>query len=77
MALAVLGVTFAVVAGDVVTGVGVGRWFGAAIRLFAVAEHVNYFHVQLGYQNGPDLRRLARRRRPAPAHLGRDLRRGR
>ncbi|MDR7279500.1 hypothetical protein [Catenuloplanes atrovinosus] len=47
-------------------------WAGLFFTGFAVLEHVNYFHVQLMYDNRADLRRLARRgfRR---SHLARDL----
>lgn len=38
-------------------------WCGAGAWLFAVAEHVNYFHWQLMHQKGADFRWLARHRR--------------
>ncbi len=51
---------------------GSGSLPGLGFALFAVLEHVNYFHWQLMYDTGEDLRRLGRgglRR----AHLARDL----
>ncbi|MET7638980.1 hypothetical protein [Streptomyces sp. NPDC005438] len=51
---------------------GAGSVAGLCFALFAVLEHVNYFHVQLMYDNPADLRALCRNglRR---AHLARDL----
>ncbi|MDA0564753.1 hypothetical protein LG943_10495 [Streptomonospora sp. S1-112] len=48
-------------------------WPGAGLAVFALAEHVNYFHVQLSHQNRADLARLRRTRRPHRSHLARDL----
>lgn len=45
---------------------------GLAFALFAVLEHVNYFHTQLMYDNREDLRYL-RRHGLRRAHLARDL----
>lgn len=56
---------------------GVGTWPGAAFGVLAVAEHINYFHVQLSYQSRSDLRRLVRTRRLHASHLSTDLRRRR
>ncbi|WP_160049911.1 MULTISPECIES: hypothetical protein [unclassified Nocardiopsis] len=41
--------------------------------LFALLEHVNYFHVQLSHQTRADLSRLLRTRRLRRSHLSRDL----
>lgn len=51
---------------------GAATFLGLGFALFAVLEHVNYFHTQLSYDNAADLRRLASRglRR---AHLAVDL----
>ena len=51
---------------------GVGSWPGLGFGLFAALEYVNYFHVQLMYDTGEDVRYLCSRglRR---AHLARDL----
>lgn len=59
----------------VVTDPGVGTVPGLGFALFALLEHINYFHTQLMYDNARDLRRLFRQglRR---AHLARDLERG-
>lgn len=45
---------------------------GLLFALFAAFEHVNYFHVQLMYDNRADLRRL-RAHGLGRAHLARDL----
>jgi hypothetical protein len=71
--IVVLGVTLVAVVADIVTGGGFAQWFAAAVWVFAVAEYVNYFHLQLSYQNAADLRRLVRRGRLVQAHLGREL----
>jgi hypothetical protein len=71
--IVVLGVSRVAVVADIVTGGGFAQWFAAAVWLFAVAEYVNYFHLQLSYQNAADLRRLVRRGRLVQAHLGREL----
>lgn len=75
--IAVLAVTLAVVVVDLVAHGGAARWVWVAVWLFAVAELVNYFHLQLSYQTRADLRRLRRRGRLAPAHLGVELGSGR
>ncbi|MFD8561244.1 hypothetical protein ACWDOR_39525 [Streptosporangium canum] len=51
---------------------GAGSWPGLGFGLFAVLEHVNYFHVQLMYDTAEDLRYL-RSRGLRRAHLARDL----
>ena len=48
-------------------------WPGLGLWLFAVLEHVNYFHIQLSHQNRPDLERLWRTRRLHRSHLSRDM----
>jgi len=69
----VLCAALVVVVMDLATGSGAVRWFAVAVWLFALAEYVNYFHAQLSYQNPADVRRLLRRRRLVPAHLGQEL----
>ncbi|GGR79427.1 hypothetical protein GCM10010169_24510 [Micromonospora fulviviridis] len=65
-------------AGLVATGSGAatdpGRtsWPGLAFALFAVLEHVNYFHVQLMHDTLADLRRL-RSVGLRVSHLARDI----
>ncbi|MEV4185165.1 hypothetical protein AB0J28_27455 [Streptosporangium canum] len=56
----------------VVIDPGAGSWPGLGFGLFAVLEHVNYFHVQLMYDTVEDLRYL-RSRGLRRAHLARDL----
>ncbi|WP_410536875.1 hypothetical protein [Streptomyces sp. KL2] len=51
---------------------GSGTWPGLGFALFAVLEHVNYFHLQLMYDTAEDLRML-RRHGPRRSHLARDL----
>lgn len=51
---------------------GAGSWPGLGFALFAVLEHVNYFHVQLMYDTTADLRYL-RAHGLRRAHLARDL----
>ncbi|WP_329018671.1 hypothetical protein OG271_15070 [Micromonospora rifamycinica] len=58
----------------VLTAPGSGAWPGLAFTIFAVLEHVNYFHVQLMYDTPADLRRL-RSVGLRRSHLARDLRR--
>jgi len=41
--------------------------------LFGVAEHLNYYHVQLMYDNAHDWQYLARHKRLKPASLWKDL----
>lgn len=65
-------------AGLVVTGFaaatdpGRNSWPGLAFALFAVLEHVNYFHVQLMHDTRADLRRL-RSHGLRTSHLARDI----
>lgn len=51
---------------------GRGSLAGVCFALFAVLEHVNYFHCQLMYDTREDWRQL-RRNGPRRAHLARDL----
>jgi hypothetical protein len=46
---------------------------GLCFAALAVAEHVNYFHRQLMYDNAADLRWLVRHRRLRRSHLAVDL----
>ncbi|MFI6577298.1 hypothetical protein ACIBFB_15975 [Nocardiopsis sp. NPDC050513] len=62
-------VLWALVDGDPWTRV----WPGLGLWLFAVLEHVNYFHVQLSHQSRSDLRRLLRTGRLHRSHLARDM----
>ncbi|GAA1672928.1 hypothetical protein GCM10009830_18950 [Glycomyces endophyticus] len=55
---------------------GANTLLGLGFALFAVLEHVNYFHVQLMYDNAADLRRLAAHGL-VRSHLSRDLARRR
>ena len=68
------GTAFAVWA--VASAPGVGSIPGLAFALFAWLEHVNYFHVQLMYDNAADLRSF-RARGFRRASLARDLARRR
>jgi hypothetical protein len=70
--VAVLAAGLLFIAWVVVIDPGVGSWPGLAFGLFAVLEHVNYFHVQLMYDTTEDLRYL-RSRGLRRAHLARDL----
>ncbi|MFI6506304.1 hypothetical protein ACIBCT_01745 [Streptosporangium sp. NPDC050855] len=70
--VAVLAVGLLFVVGTVVTDPGIGSWPGLGFGLFAVLEHVNYFHVQLMYDTAEDLRHL-RSHGLRHAHLARDL----
>ncbi|OOC56979.1 hypothetical protein NOSIN_04695 [Nocardiopsis sinuspersici] len=64
----------AVVAAALAEGVPWTRvWPGLGLWLFAVLEHVNYFHVQLSHQTRADLSRLLRTRRLHRSHLSRDM----
>jgi len=47
---------------------------GLGFALFALLEHINYFHTQLMYDNVQELQHLFRRGL-RPAHLARDLER--
>ncbi|MFF4989374.1 hypothetical protein ACFY19_19440 [Streptosporangium saharense] len=65
----------AVVVGASLAGGASGArvWPGLALWVFAVLEHVNYFHVQLMHDTRADLARLVRTRRLHRSHLARDL----
>jgi hypothetical protein len=54
------------------TDPGIASWPGLAFAVFAVLEHVNYFHVQLMYDTPADLRRL-RSVGLRVSHLARDI----
>lgn len=54
------------------TAPGSTSWPGLAFALFAVLEHVNYFHVQLMHDTPADLRRL-RSVGLRASHLARDI----
>lgn len=56
----------------VVNDPGAETWPGLGFGLFAVLEHVNYFHIQLMYDTAADLRYL-RSHGLRRAHLARDL----
>lgn len=51
---------------------GADNLLGLGFALFAVLEHVNYFHIQLMYDNAEDLRYL-RTHGLRRSHLSRDL----
>ncbi|MFI6800060.1 hypothetical protein [Streptosporangium canum] len=70
VAVLVAGLLF--IAWTVMIDPGAGSWPGLGFGLFAVLEHVNYFHVQLMYDTAEDLRYL-RSRGLRRAHLARDL----
>ncbi|WP_411109929.1 hypothetical protein [Streptomyces sp. c-19] len=69
-----LGVPLTVLA--VADAPGTGTIPGLLFTLFAVLEHVNYFHTQLMYDT-PEDRRGRRRNGRRRAHLARDLERAR
>ncbi|MFD8972665.1 hypothetical protein [Streptomyces sp. NPDC059593] len=69
-----LGVPLTVLA--VADAPGTGSIPGLLFTLFAVLEHVNYFHTQLMYDT-PEDRRSRRRNGRRRAHLARDLERAR
>ncbi|MFI6303362.1 hypothetical protein ACIBCH_15930 [Amycolatopsis thailandensis] len=48
-------------------------WLGAALWALAVAEYVNYFHVQLAYGRRADRAWILRNRRLRRSHLARDI----
>jgi len=58
------------------TDPGRASWPGLAFALFAVLEHVNYFHIQLMHDTRADLRRL-RSVGLRESHLARDMARPR
>lgn len=68
-----LGVGLIIVIAGVVASPGTRSWPGLALWAFAVAEHVNYFHVQLMHDTRADITRLLRNRRLRTASLARDL----
>ncbi|MEV4627526.1 hypothetical protein AB0J90_14670 [Micromonospora sp. NPDC049523] len=68
--LLAIGVGFA--AYGAVDSPGLGSWPGLGYGLFAIIEHVNYFHLQLSYDRLTDLRRL-RAFGLRRSHLSRDL----
>jgi hypothetical protein len=68
-------VTLVVIALATVQHPGTQTWPGVGLWTLALAEHVNYFHVQLSHQTRADLRRLAHTRRLRSAHLASDLQR--
>ncbi|NRQ38634.1 hypothetical protein HII36_43450 [Nonomuraea sp. NN258] len=70
--VAVLTIGLLFLAWTVATDPGSGSVPGLLFGLFAVLEHVNYFHVQLMYDTVEDLRYL-RSRGLRRAHLARDL----
>lgn len=55
------------------TGTVTDRAWASGLVLFAWAEHVNYFRVQLMHDTRSDLRRLRRTRRLRPSWLASDL----
>jgi hypothetical protein len=64
-----------VIAFGAITATSWSAWLpGALLFGLAAAEHVNYFHWQLMYDNRADLRRLRRTRRLHRSHLHGDLR---
>ncbi|WP_314612913.1 hypothetical protein [Streptomyces stackebrandtii] len=74
--LVLLGLGVPLTALAVVDAPGTGSIPGLLFALFAVLEHVNYFHTQLMYDT-PEDRRSRRRNGRRRAHLARDLERAR
>lgn len=72
----VLIVASALVVGSIVVDPALSSIVGVLFTLAAIAEYVNYFHVQLMHDNVADLRRL-RRSGLRSSVLARDLRRRR
>lgn len=70
--LPLLAAALAITLHAAVTQPGRGSLLGLGLALFGVAEHVNYFHVQLMHDTAADLRRLFSVGL-RPAHLARDL----
>ncbi|WP_211349263.1 hypothetical protein [Micromonospora pisi] len=70
--LPLLAVGVAIAAYGVVDDPALASWLGLGYALFAVLEHVNYFHLQLSYDRRADLRRL-RAFGLRRSHLSRDL----
>ncbi|MFI6539371.1 hypothetical protein ACIBHY_43425 [Nonomuraea sp. NPDC050547] len=54
-------------------GSGARVWPGAALWVFALLEHVNYFHLQLMHDTRADLAHLMNTRRLRRSHLALDL----
>jgi hypothetical protein len=52
-----------------------GLLLAGGIYLFAILEYINYFHVQLSYDNGADLRYLWKTKRFKRASLRKDFER--
>ncbi|MFI6758245.1 hypothetical protein ACIBF5_03750 [Micromonospora sp. NPDC050417] len=70
--LPLLAIGVAITAYGAVDNPGLASWPGLGYALFAVLEHVNYFHLQLSYDRRADLRRL-RAFGLRRSHLSRDL----
>lgn len=70
-----VGVGAITVIGAVARDPGAGTIPGLLMALFAIAEYVNYFHIQLTHDTAADLRRLVRTGRLHQSHLAVDLRR--
>ncbi|MGW2158854.1 hypothetical protein [Nonomuraea sp. NPDC001699] len=60
-------------AGLVMGGSGAQVWPGAALVVFALLEHVNYFHLQLMHDTRADLGHLVRTGRLRRSHLALDM----
>ncbi|MFI9595532.1 hypothetical protein [Nonomuraea sp. NPDC052265] len=60
-------------AGLVMGGSGAQVWPGAALWVFALLEHVNYFHLQLMHDTRADLGHLVRTGRLRRSHLALDM----
>lgn len=60
-------------AGLVMGGSGAQVWPGAALWVFALLEHVNYFHRQLMHDTRADLGHLVRTGRLRRSHLALDM----
>ncbi len=71
--LVFLGSGLAITATAVLVAPGLATWPGLGFVLFAMLEHLNYFHVQLMHDTAADLHRL-RSRGLRRSHLARDLR---
>ncbi|MFI6789788.1 hypothetical protein ACIBG4_20925 [Nonomuraea sp. NPDC050383] len=57
----------------VMGGSGAQVWPGAALWVFALLEHVNYFHLQLMHDTRADLGHLVRTGRLRRSHLALDM----
>ncbi|WP_327089027.1 hypothetical protein OIE66_43145 [Nonomuraea sp. NBC_01738] len=73
LAIGALVIAVAIYSGDS----GTAAWPGVALWVFAVLEHVNYFHVQLIHDTRADLARFRRTGRFHRSHLATDLARSR